>query len=189
MRTRRSFRRPPARQALAAAALVGTVVLAGCGEGDPKPGPEVAGGNAGVDERVTQDLKVLDVELEYPLDHVYEPGEDASLYLAIANTGLRPDTLVEVTGPDFASAVDGTPADGLSVHVPANDTVYVGAEGEPELTLVDLRRRLRSSESIEVTLRFASAGEVTVQAVVAAEGQRPSADVDFPDPDEDPSVD
>ena len=42
-------------------------------------------------------------------------------------------------------------------------------------------------ESIPVTFTFGEAGEVTVDAVVAAEGQDPGADVDFPDPDEDPT--
>lgn len=189
MRARRTLRRPPARTALTAAGVLAAVVLTGCGQGDTKPGPEMAGGDAGVDETVDDDITVLDVELAYPLDHVYEPGEDAPLYLAISNTGEQPDTLVEVTGPDFASAVDGTPADGLSIDVPANDSVYVGAEDEPTLTLVDVARELRSSESVEVTFRFDSAGEVTVQAVVAAEGQRRDPGVDFPDPDEDPSDD
>jgi periplasmic copper chaperone A len=175
--------------ARAATALTGfiAIALAGCGAGDPKPGPEVAGGNAGVDERVSAEVKVLDVELEYPLDGAYEPGGSARLYLAISNTGENSDVLTEVRGPDFASAVDGTPADGLAIDVPGNDTVHVGAEDEPSITLVDLEQQLRSSESIPVTFRFEHAGAVTVQAVVAAEGQTPSATVDFPDPDEDPS--
>ena len=51
---------------------------------------------------------------------------------------------------------------------------------------MNLGRTLRSSESIPVTFRFDD-GEVTVEAVVAAEGQTPSRSNDFPDPDEDPS--
>ncbi|MGY1602504.1 hypothetical protein [Geodermatophilus sp. SYSU D00815] len=171
----------------AVAGLAAVTVLAGCGAADPKPGPEVAGGNAGVDERVDDAVKVLDVELEFPLDGSYRPGDDARLHLAISNTGEDADELVEVTGPDFADVVDGTPADGLGIDVPANDTVHVGAEDEPSLVLVDLDRELHSSESVEVTFLFADAGSVTVAAVVAARGQTPAPTYDFPDPDEDPS--
>jgi copper(I)-binding protein len=64
--------------------------------------------------------------------------------------------------------------------------VYVGAEGAPSVVLEDLRRPLRSSQSIPVTFVFADAGTVTVDAVVAAEGQVPRP-FDFPDPAGDPS--
>jgi copper(I)-binding protein len=159
-------------------ALATALALTGCGGGDPKPGPEVAGGNAGVDERVNAHVKVLDVELEYPLDGQYDVGEDARLYLAISNDGNTSDALVDVTGPDFADArVSGA---GLPLEVPAGDTVFVGAEAAPVITLTDLDRALRSSESIPVTFRFERAGVVTVQAMVAAEGQTPSPSYDFP---------
>ena len=172
----------PAHPTRLLAVIAGTVLfLAACGADDPKPGPEVAGGNAGVDETVGTDLKVLDVEIEYPADGRYEAGDDASLYLAISNTASSPDTLVDVTGPGFADVRDGEGSD-VSIPVPGNDTVFVGAEDEPALTLVDLARPLRSSESVPVTLVFDRAGTVTVHAVVVAEGQRPLSDVDFPDP-------
>jgi periplasmic copper chaperone A len=132
---------------------------------------------------------VLAVQLEYPLDGVYEVGEDASLYLGISNTGPEPDVLVDVTGPDFADARTTGAGDGdsLAIEVPADDNVYVGAEGEPALTLVDLGRTLRSSQSIPVTFTFQRAGTVTVDAMVAAEGQDPVPTFDFPDPAEDPT--
>jgi copper(I)-binding protein len=172
------------------AAAAGVVVgVSACGGGDPKPGPEVAGGNAGVDESVNADLKVLDVEIEYPLDGAYEVGDDVSLYLAITNTGSEPDTLVDVPGPGFADvrAEGGPEGAGVSIRVPGNDTVYVGAEDQPALTLVDIDRPLRSSQSMPLTFVFENAGEVSVDAVVTAEGQDPGSDVDFPDPAQDPT--
>jgi copper(I)-binding protein len=180
--------RRPIRHTLPATAGL-LLALAGCGAGDPKPGPEVAGGNAGIDESVSADVKVLDVELEFPLDGAYDIGDGADLYLAISNTGDDADTLVDVTGPDFGDVRSGRTddADRLAIPVPGNDTVYVGAEGEPTLRLIDLGRTLRSSQSLPVTLVFDRAGPVTVEAVVAAAGQTPGADVDFPDPAEDPS--
>jgi copper(I)-binding protein len=150
------------------------------------PGPEVRGGNAGVDETVSDDVTVQDVELAYPEDGVWSAGEDAPLYAAITNTGSDPVRLVDVSGPAFADVEVSGGA--LPLEVPAEDSLYLGAEGAPALTLTDLDRELRSSQSLEVTFTFADAGEVTVEAVVAAEGRRPSADADFPDPDVDPTV-
>ena len=175
------------RTALAApAALV--LTLAACTTGEPlsTPGPEVAGGAVGPDEAVTGDLSVLQVQLEYPLDGVHDEGEDARLFLGIANSGTTDDALVDVTGPDFADAVDGDGGE-FGIPVAADDNVYVGAEGAPAITLTDLERSLRSSQSIPVTFVFEQAGEVTIEAVVAAEGQDPTPTSDFPDPAEDPT--
>jgi copper(I)-binding protein len=177
---------------LAAAAATAVLGLAGCGGEDAPletPGGEVRGGAVGPDERVSEQISLLQVQLEYPLDGVYEEGEDASLYFAIANTGTEPDTLVDVSGPDFADARSSGAGDGddLAIEVAANDNVYVGAEDEPAITLVDLERSLRSSQSIPVTFTFERAGEVTIDAMVAAEGQDPVPTYDFPDPAEDPS--
>jgi copper(I)-binding protein len=55
------------------------------------------------------------------------------------------------------------------------------------VTLVDLGRTLRSSQSVPVTLVFRAAGEVTVDTMVAAEGQAPTPPFDVPDPAEDVS--
>ncbi|MGX5656540.1 hypothetical protein ACWKWC_17325 [Geodermatophilus nigrescens] len=173
------------RTALAAPAAL-LLAVAACTTGEPlsTPGPEVVGGAVGPDEAVTGDLSVLQVQLEYPLDGVHDEGDDARLFLGIANSGTADDALVDVTGRDFADAVDGDGGE-VDVPVPAGDNVYVGAEGAPTVTLVDLGRELRSSQSIPVTLVFAEAGEVTIDAVVAAEGQDPVPPFDFPDPAED----
>ena len=171
------------------AALSCLLLLAACGGDDAPlevPGPEVRGGNAGVDAPVSEDVTVQDVELAFPEDGVYRAGEDAALYVGITNTGTEPVALVGVAGPDFGDVVV-TP--GLPLEVPADDNLYVGAEGAPTIRLVDLGDQLRSSESIPVTFTFAEAGEVTVEAVVDAAGQDPGADVDFADPDPDPDPD
>ena len=174
------------RTAVAAPAALAIVLVGACTAEAPlsTPGPEVTGGAIGPDEAVTGDLSVLQVQLEYPLDGVYEEGEDARLFLGIANSGSADDVLVDVTGPDFADAVDGDGGE-FGIPVAADDNVYVGAEGAPTITLTDLERSLRSSQSVPVTLVFRDAGEVTVEAVVAAEGQTPAPPYDFPDPAED----
>jgi copper(I)-binding protein len=190
MRAHPTRSRRPLRLAALAAAVSLTAVA--CGDQDTPietPGPEVVGGAVGPDERVSEDISLLQVQLEYPLDGVYEEGGDASLFFAIANTGTEPDTLVDVSGPDFADARSSGAGDGtdLAIEVAPNDNVYVGAEDEPAITLVDLGRSLRSSQSIPVTFTFERAGEVTIDAMVAAEGQDPTPTYDFPDPAEDPS--
>ena len=174
----------PRRWVVGAAVATALVVTAGCG--DERPDVDDTGA-IGPDEVVDESITVLQVQLEYPADGVYEEGEDARLFVGIANDGPREDDLLDVRGPDFTDAqltVGGEPA---PIRVPANDNVYVGAEGAPSIVLQDLRTSLRSAESIPVTFEFEEAGEVTVEAVVAAEGQTPSAPFDFPDPAEDPT--
>lgn len=173
-----------------AAALVTGLSLSACGTDDAPldvPGEEVRGGAVGPDVDVTEDLGLRQVQLAFPEDGVYAEGEDAELHVGLTNTGQDAATLVDVRGPDFADAtlaVEGQPG---AIEVAPDDNVYVGAEGAPEIVLQDLELPLRSSQSIPVTFVFAQAGEVTVDAVVAAEGQDPGAPYDFPDPAEDPS--
>jgi len=179
----------PARAPRAALALAAALALSSCSQDSPvaDEGAEVPGGAVGPDAMVTEDLSVLQVQLEYPLDGAYEEGEDARLFLGIANTGTADDDLVDVTGPHFADAaitVDGEPA---AIRVPGDDNVYVRAEGAPSITLLDLDRSLRSSQSMPVTLVFEDAGEVTLDVPVAAEGQDPEPPFDFADPAEDPT--
>ncbi|MGY1822914.1 copper chaperone PCu(A)C [Geodermatophilus sp. SYSU D00079] len=175
----------PTRWWLTVAAVATALTVAGCGDVTR----DLDGtGAVGPDEVVSGAVTVLQVQLEYPLDGVYEVGEDARLYLGIANDGTEDDALLDVRGPDFADAVLTVDAEGVeAVPVPADDTVYVGAEGAPSVLLRELRTPLRSSQSVAVTLVFEDAGEVTVDAVVAAEGQTPTPPFDFPDPAEDPT--
>jgi hypothetical protein len=182
-------RRPawPAAPAALALALALGPSLAACSAEEPlsTPGPEVSGGAIGPDEAVTGDLSLLQVQLEYPLDGAYQEGEDARLFIGSANSGSPDAVLVDVTGP-FADAVDGDGGE-FAIPVTADDNVYVGAEGAPTITLTGLQEPLRSSQSIPVTFVFAQAGEVTIDAVVAAERQDPTPTYDFPDPAEDPT--
>jgi copper(I)-binding protein len=176
---------------LAPLVLAAALPLTACSQDAPlaEPGAEVRGGAVGPDTAVSEDVSLLQVQIEYPVDGLYEVGEDARLFFAVANTGGRPDTLVDVTGPDFTDAATEGAGDGdaFAIAVPEDDNVYVGAEDEPAVVLEDLQRSLRSSQSIPVTFVFEEAGEVTLDAVVAAEGQDPAPTVDLADPDEDPT--
>ncbi|MCW2535745.1 MAG: hypothetical protein JWQ26_1444 [Modestobacter sp.] len=97
--------------------------------------------------------------------------------------------LVEVSGPDFADARTSGAGDGdaLAIEVPADDNVYVGAEDAPALTLVDLGRPLRLSQSIPVTFTFPACRDGNRAGGGRAEGQTPDATLEFPDPAEDPT--
>jgi copper(I)-binding protein len=89
--------------------LCSTVALSACSAGQvnqtstqlrDKTGPE---GTVG-------DLLLREVQLAYPQSGAYAAGDDAELQAAIVNTGDQPDTLVNITGPDFASVrVTGSP--------------------------------------------------------------------------------
>jgi copper(I)-binding protein len=167
------------------AVAVVALALAAGGCGDEVPDVDDSGA-VGPDAAASESIEVVQVQLEYPLDGVYDEGEDARLFLGITNDGTEDDELVDVRGPDFADA--DLVADGFGeIPVPAKDNVYVGAEGAPSILLEDLRTSLRSSESIPVTFVFEGAGEVTVEAMVAAEGTEPSSPFDFEDPAGDPS--
>ena len=194
----------PARSALPSTRIRGVVTaagvllgLAGCGGTEPDAAlsddpAEVEGGAVGPDVRLNADVGLQQVQLEWPLDGVYAPGEDARLFMAVTNTGGEPVTLTDISGADFGGVrVETAEGRGLPLTVDAEDNLYVGAEGPPEVVLLDLGRELRSSQSIPVTFTFGEAGEVTVDVPVSAEGQTPAPPFDFPndDPDQDPTED
>jgi copper(I)-binding protein len=166
-----------------AAALATSLVLVGCGDESEDP---VVGGAAASDVTVSEDLEINSLLLELPEDGVHEEGEDVTLYAAITNTGTTAQRLVDVEGDDFADArlvaLDGGEG---AIEVAPDDNVYLEPEGPPSVVLLDLARSLRSSESVEVTFVFEDAGQVTVEAPVAAD---PPGQGDFEAP-EDPTED
>ena len=187
---------PSVRTRLVATAAGVLFALTGCGGAEEAPlsdaPAEVEGGAVGPDVRLNDDVGLQQVQLEFPLDGVYEAGEDARLFMAVTNTGGEPVTLTDISGPDFGDVrVETAESQGLPLTVDAEDNLYVGAEGPPNVTLLDLERELRSSQSIPVTFTFAEAGEVTIDVPVSAEGQTPTPPFDFPDddPDQDPTED
>ena len=93
-------------------------------------------------------------------------------------------TLTDISGPDFGGVrVETAEGQGLLLTVAAEDALYVGAEGPPDVTLLDLGRELRSSQSIPVTFTVGAAGEVTIDVAGSAEGQNPTPPFDLPDDD------
>jgi copper(I)-binding protein len=55
----------------------------------------------------------------------------------------------------------------VDIPIPAGSTVFLGGAGGATVELTDLTEELTAGQSIEVTLTFERAGEVTVQALVA----------------------
>lgn len=150
----------------ATVALVTALALAGCGDDTDA----TVGGAAAPDEAVTDDLKIVSLQLEFPDDGLHEEGDDVTLYAALTNTGATSYRLVDVEGADFADARLVAPdgSEGV-IQVPPDDNVYLEPQGPPSVVLLDLATSLRSSQSVEVTFVFEDAGEVTMEAPVAAE--------------------
>ena len=82
---------------------------------------------------------------------------------ATASPGATPG------GTPTVPAAPATPSASTQVQipVPAGATVFLGGAGGATVELADLTEELTAGESIEVTLTFQRAGEVTVQAMVA----------------------
>jgi len=121
------------------------------------------------------DIVVRGVHLAYPSSGSYSRGDDAELQMALVNRGGEDDSLVDVTGEDFsrvritgggtAAGSGGSGSGSPEVSLPAGSALYLGQEG-PTVSLVNLSEDLTPGQSIELTLEFDKAGEVTVQAQV-----------------------
>ena len=73
---------------------------------------------------MTEDIGLSQVQLEYPLDGVYEEGDEARLFFAITNTGTDPARLVDIRRPDFSGVqVETAEGAGLPLEVDPNDNL------------------------------------------------------------------
>ena len=112
------------------------------------------------------DITLRQGALESPREGFYEDGDDADLRLAIVNGGQEADTLTGVDGEGFGDAeID---ADGEEeIEIPADETGFVGSDGDAEITLTDLDEGLTAGQYLTLTLTFEEAGEVEVRVTVA----------------------
>ena len=121
------------------------------------------------------DLTLRAVAVAYPEGGAYEAGDDAMVRMAIVNGTNEDDTLTGVSGEGFDEAVITPAGETASVstagsdelEIPARSTVFVGAEGGPEITLSGLDEALTTGQRVELVLTFENAGEVTVSTPVA----------------------
>ena len=128
------------------------------------------------------DISLREIHLAYPNGGQYKSGDDAELTMAIINGGGEDDSLVDIGGDSFSdvritgggnaagntgSTSSGSGGSGSNgITIPAHSAFYLGQEG-PTVALTNLSESLTPGQSIEITLTFEKAGEVTVQASVA----------------------
>jgi copper(I)-binding protein len=122
-------------------------------------------------------ITLRSVQIEYPTSGRYDAGDDAELRAAIINTSDDADTLVSIESEAFegvrAIGGDTNPVSSSSalsseveVEIPREEAVFLGGDG-PTILLENLTEELTAGQSIELTMTFEQAGEVTVQAMVA----------------------
>jgi copper(I)-binding protein len=172
------------RAAVVGVLLLSPVALSACSAGQvaqtAEQNRDKVGGGATIG-----DLAIRQAHLAYPVSGTYQEGADARLVVAIANGGQADDTLVSITGDSFQSAevtgtgaaassapASGAPASpgtdaGLNVPIPANSNVYIGGDG-PVVTLTGLSQAYGPGQTMDVTMDFQRAGEVTVEVLVGA---------------------
>ncbi|MGY1710154.1 hypothetical protein ACI8AC_11660 [Geodermatophilus sp. SYSU D00758] len=92
------------RAATMGALLIGPVALTACSAGQVTQTATQDRDKVGPSEQVG-DILLRQVLLEYPEEGAYEEGEDASLVMAIVNTGQAEDTLLSIEGEGFDEAV------------------------------------------------------------------------------------
>jgi periplasmic copper chaperone A len=106
-------------------------------------------------------------------------GRPAAAYVTIRNTGDRADRLLAVATPAaghpevHAMAHEGgvmkmRPAGPL--EIPPGGELRLAPGGELHIMLMELKEPLTEGESLPLTLIFETAGEVTVEAPIAAIG-------------------
>jgi len=146
----------PRRLVLVAAAVL-IPVLAGCEAGNNAPTlqfhyPTDAAGIA-VGNLAVRNAFVLGA----PLGSSLRPGQSASLFLALVNTGA-PDKLVSISAPGSATSVL-LPSSSIPV-VDGRPVFFTGPR--PQIVLTGLTRTLASGANIRLVLTFQQAGPVTL---------------------------
>jgi copper(I)-binding protein len=101
------------------------------------------------------------------------PGAAPSTPTTPGATPSTPTTpgATPVPGTVPTSSAPAAASTQVQIPIPAGSTVFLGGAGGPTVELADLSEELTSGQSIEVTLTFQRAGEVTVPAVVATPGR------------------
>jgi copper(I)-binding protein len=119
------------------------------------------------------ELTIRQVEFLSPREGFYERGDDAELQLAIVNSGLEADTLVDVSGEGFGDVEfdNGTTggsgsSSGDGIEIPADSPTFVDGEGLG-ITLTDLDEALTAGQYLELTFTFENAGEITIPVTVS----------------------
>ena len=159
------------------ALLLSPIVLGACSSGQVTQTATQDRDKAGPMADV-ENITLRSVVLEYPDGGSYDEGDDAELRAAIVNIADESDTLVSIESEAFEEVrVLGGEATGVSdtsdssgssdvdLEIPRDQTVFLGGDG-PTVLVENLAEELTTGESIELTMTFELAGEVTVLAQV-----------------------
>ncbi|GHB25506.1 hypothetical protein GCM10010377_14400 [Streptomyces viridiviolaceus] len=147
--------------AVAAAALAGALLLAGCGSEDSGP-------DAGAD------LSVGSAYMPQPVSDSMAAG-----FLTVTNDGDAEDELTSVTSDagqvSMHETADGTMKETDSLPVPAHGRLVLESGGN-HLMFEKLKHRPKQGETVSVELHFAHSDPVTVEIPVKAATYRPTAE-------------
>jgi copper(I)-binding protein len=147
--------------------LIGALALlipatAGCEAGFNAPTlefhPAAGGATFAVNGIEVSDAFVLGA----PVGSALPAGSSASVFLSLFNTGASPDALVKINAPGSASSVHLT---GGTVSLPAQSPVEL-AGPHPFVYLTGLTQPLSGGQSVQLTLIFEHAGQVTIPVPV-----------------------
>ena len=158
------------------ALLLSPIALAACSSGQVTQTATQDRDKAGPMADVAN-ITLRSVVLEYPTGGSYDEGDDAELTAAIVNIADESDTLVSIESEDFeevrvlggdatgVSDTSGSSGGDIDLEIPRDQTVFLGGDG-PTVLLENLAEELTAGESIELTMTFEMAGEITVRALV-----------------------
>lgn len=134
------------------------LAIAGCAAGDEAPTLQVKPDNPGGD---LGPVAVRSLMLLAPPD-----GGEAATVVTIVNKSDETHILDSI---EIAPQADrsGSPIDvAAGIPVPPNESVNIGAAGQPALPVSDLDRLAEPGTLVPVTLIFDKAGQLTLQVVV-----------------------
>jgi hypothetical protein len=151
--------RPRRLIAVAITALV--PLLAGCEAGNNAPTNQwhqpTQGASATLGSIVISNVFVLGPSIGGQLS----PGDSASLFFAVTNTGA-PDKLTSITAPGSAASVT---IPNNTVNLASNKAVLLTGPA-PKATVNQISRVLTGSSAIKLVMTFQNAGTVTLQVPV-----------------------
>jgi len=136
--------------------------IAGCEAGNNAPTLEFHAASAGT-QTVLNGIRITNVfVLGAPSGATVPAGQSASLFLSLYNGNSSSDALVSASAAGSAASVT---LDGGSVALPAYSAVNLTGPS-PSVVLKSLSQPLTAGGYVPVTLDFAHAGSVTLQAPV-----------------------
>lgn len=95
------------------------------------------------------------------------PGGTGAPSTGTTSSTGTPTATASPTSSATPSSSAGASGGGLGVAVPPQSNLYIGGDG-PVITLTGLKRALTPGQSMDVTMRFARAGDIPVTVLVGS---------------------